>query len=143
MITPVRSLDDFFPTYLGLLEAGDAVGLGDLYTEHAVLTSFGGPEGTSWSVGRTEIVAGLAAALAHYRVVIETPPSTPWDVRDGTSAARLGIFTSTVEPRAGGDPVVMTVQAFEVLRLSPTGGWQYLSDASQVLSVTTSRDPRT
>ena len=139
MVTPVRSLDDFFPTYLQLLEAGDAAGLGELYTEHAVLTSYGGPEGTSWSVGRTEIVAGLAAALADYRVLIETPSTAAWDVRDGVRAARLGTFTSTIEPRAGGDQVVMTVQAFEVLELSPTAGWQYLSDASQVLTVTTNR----
>ena len=41
MTTPVRSLEDFFPTYLALLEAGDADGLGLLYAEQAVLTSFG------------------------------------------------------------------------------------------------------
>jgi hypothetical protein len=134
---PVRSLDDFFPTYLALLESGDAEGLGLLYTEQAVLTSFGGPEGTTWSVGRNEIVAGLAAALKDFEVVIEVPSSTPYELRGDTLAGRLGTFRSTVRPRAGGPETQLTVQAFEVLALSPTAGWQYLSDQSQVLAVTT------
>jgi len=134
---PVRSLDDFFPTYLALLEAGDADGLGLLYAEQAVLTSFGGPQGTSWSVGRDQIVAGLAAALKDFEVVIEVPSTVPYDLRGGTLAGRLGTFESTIRPRAGGPEAQLTVQAFEVLALSPTDGWQYLSDQSQVLKVTT------
>lgn len=137
MTTPVRSLDDFFPTYLALLVAGDAAGLGQLYAERAVLTSFGGPQGTTWSVGRDEIVAGLAAALKDFEVVSEEPSTVPYDVRGGTLAGRLGIFESTIRPRAGGPEMQLTVQAFEVLALSPTAGWQYLSDQSQVLKVTT------
>ena len=35
------------------------------------------------------------------------------------------------------------MQAFEVLALSPTDGWQYLSDQSQVLKVTTPPARRT
>jgi len=116
--TPVRSLEDFFPTYLALLEAGDADGLGLLYAEQAVLTSFGGPQGTTWSVGRERIVA-------------------PYDLRGGTLAGRLGTFESMIRPRAGGPETRLTVQAFEVLALSPTEGWQYLSDQSQVLTITT------
>jgi hypothetical protein len=135
--TPVRSLDDFFPTYLALLEAADVDGLGLLYAEQAVLTSFGGPEGTTWSVGRDEIVAGLAAALKDFEIVVEVPSSVPYEVRGGTLAGRLGTFESTIRPRAGGPETQLTVQAFEVLALSPTAGWQYLSDQSQVLKVTT------
>lgn len=133
----MRSLDDFFPTYLALLEAGDADGLGLLYAEQAVLTSFGGPQGTTWSVGRDAIVAGLAAALQDFQIVTEVPSPTPYDVRGGTLAGRLGTFESTIRPRAGGSETRLTVQAFEVLALSPTEGWQYLSDQSQVLTITT------
>lgn len=134
----MTNLADFFPTYLALLKAGDAEGLGMLYTERAVLTSSGGPEGTSWAVGRSAIVASLASALQSYRVDDETPPSTPWDQR-GDLAARLGTFISTVTPRAGGPSATLTVEAFEVLRLSPTAGWQYLADQSRVVSITTTR----
>ena len=74
----MRSLEDFFPTYLALLEAGDADGLGLLYAEQAVLTSFGGPQGTTWSVGRERIVAGLAAALKDFRIVTEVQSTTPY-----------------------------------------------------------------
>ena len=98
----MRSLDDFFPTYLALLEAGDADGLGLLYAEQAVLTSFGGPQGTTWSVGRERIVAGLAAALKDFRIVTEVQSTTPYDLRGGTLAGRLGTFESTIGPRAGG-----------------------------------------
>ena len=135
--TPVRSLDDFFPTYLALLQAGDADGLGLLYADEAVLTSFGGPQGTTWSVGRAQIVAGLAAALKDFEVVTEVPSTTPYDLRGDNLAARLGTFESTIRPRAGGPETQLTVQAFEVLALSPTEGWQYLSDQSQVLTITT------
>jgi len=135
--TPVRSLEDFFPTYLALLEAGDADGLGLLYAEQAVLTSFGGPQGTTWSVGRERIVAGLAAALKDFRIVTEVQSTTPYDLRGGTLAGRLGTFESMIRPRAGGPETRLTVQAFEVLALSPTEGWQYLSDQSQVLTITT------
>lgn len=137
MTTPVRSLDDFFPTYLALLQAGDADGLGLLYADQAVLTSSGGPQGTTWSVGREQVVAGLAAALKDFQVVTEVPSTTPYDVRGDTLAARLGTFESTIRPRAGGPETQLTVQAFEVLALSPTEGWQYLSDQSQVLTITT------
>ncbi|HEY5785030.1 MAG TPA: hypothetical protein VIT65_09660 [Microlunatus sp.] len=137
MTTPVRSLDDFFPTYLALLQAGDADGLGLLYAEEAVFTSIGGPQGDSWSVGRAQIVAGLAEGLRDFQVVAETPPMTPFDIRGGTLAARLGIFEAKVRPRTGGAEIQLTVQAFEVLTLSPTAGWQYLSDQTQVLEITT------
>lgn len=137
MTTPVTSLADFFPTYLALLEAGDAAGLGTLYTEHAVLTSSGGPAGTSWAVGRSAIEASLAAALKDYRVVNETEPTTPYEQRGAALAARLGTFVSTVTPRAGGPGAMLTVEAFEVLALSPTAGWQYLADQSRVVSITT------
>ena len=143
MTTPVWSLDDFFPTYLALLEAGDADGLGLLYAEQAVLTSFGGPQGTSWSVGRDEIVDGLSSALKDFEVVIEVPSTVPYELRGGTLAGRLGTFESTIRPRAGGPEAQLTVQAFEVLALSPTDGWQYLSDQSQVLKVTTPPARRT
>ena len=133
----MRSLEDFFPTYLALLEAGDADGLGLLYAERAVLTSFGGPQGTTWSVGRERIVAGLAAALKDFRIVTEVQSTTPYDLRGGTLAGRLGTFESMIRPRAGGPETRLTVQAFEVLALSPTEGWQYLSDQSQVLTITT------
>lgn len=136
MTPPVRSLDDFFPTYLALLEAGDADGLGLLYAERGVLTSSGGPEGTTWSVGRDEIVAGLAAALEDFEVVVEVPSTEPYEIR-GDLAGRLGTFESTIRPRAGGPETRLTVQAFEILALSPTAGWQYLSDQSRVLAVTT------
>ena len=137
MTTPVRSLDDFFPTYLALLEAGDADGLGGLYTDDAVLTSSGGPAGTSWAVGRAEIVASLTAALAQYDIVTETPPAAPYDRRGDTLAARLGTFRSTIKARAGGPEAVLTVEAFEVLELSATDGWRYLADQSRVVSITT------
>lgn len=130
-------LADFFPTYLALLEAGDADGLGMLYTEHAVLTSSGGPIGTSWAVGRAAIVANLASALQSYRVDNETQPTTPYDRRGDNLAARLGTFVSIIRPRAGGPSATLTVEAFEVLALSPTDGWQYLADQSRVVSITT------
>ena len=113
-----------------------------MYAEQAVLTSFGGPQGTSWSVGRDQIVAGLAAALKDFEVVIEVPSTVPYDLRGGTLAGRLGTFESTIRPRAGGPEAQLTVQAFEVLALSPTEGWQYLSDQSQVLKVTTPHPAR-
>ena len=96
MTTPVWSLDDFFPTYLALLEAGDADGLGLLYAEQAVLTSFGGPQGTSWSVGRDEIVDGLSSALKDFEVVIEVPSTVPYELRGGTLAGRRGTIESTI-----------------------------------------------
>lgn len=139
---PVESLQDFFPTYLALLEAGDAAGLGMLYTKDAVLTSSGGPGGTTWAVGRDEIVATLAAALAQFTVDTETPPDRPYDLRGASLAARLGTFTSTFTPKAGGPATEMTVEAFEVLALSPVEGWQYLADQSRAVSVTTSPPSR-
>jgi hypothetical protein len=134
---PVTDLDDFVPTSLALLEAADADGLGALYAEDAVLTSSGGPAGTSWAVGRAAIVANLAAALQTYRVDHETAPTTPYERRGDHLAARLGTFVSTVSPRSGGPGATLTVEAFEVLALSPSAGWQYLADQSRVVSITT------
>lgn len=131
-------LDDFFPTYRALLVAGDADALGALYTPTAVLTGTGGPEGTSWAVGRAQIVAQLAAALQQYQVLDETPPDVPFEVRDdGRHAARFGTFRSRIVPRSGGPTSVLTVEAFEVLARSATDGWRYLTDQSRVVSVTT------
>lgn len=136
MSTPVTNLAEFFPSYLELLQAGDADGLGLLYTEQAVLTSSGGPAGTSWAVGRAAIVASLTEALQSYRVEDETEPTTPFDRRGDGLAARLGTFVATVTQRAGGPSARLTVEAFEVLALSPTAGWQYLADHSRVVSIT-------
>lgn len=137
MTTPVTNLADFFPTYLDLLKGGDADGLGALYSENAVLTSSGGPTGSMWAVGRDEIVAGLAAALENYRVDDERELPSPYERRGGSLAARMVTFVSTITPRSGGPSATLTVEAFEVLALSPTAGWQYLTDQARVLSVTT------
>lgn len=136
MTAPVTDLADFFPTYLALLQAGDAQGLGTLYTEHAVLTSSGGPLGPSWSVGRTSIVANLTDALLEYRVDDETEPDAPYELRGRHLAARNGTFVATVTPKVGGPSVRLTVEAFEVLTFSPAIGWQYLADHARIVATT-------
>ena len=133
----MTELADFFPTYLALLEAGDATALGALYTEDAVMTSTGGPTGDSWEVGRRQIVASLGLALHEFVIDSETPPPQAYHVRDDRLAARFATFRSTATPRAGGSPIVMTVDSTEVLALDPVAGWQYLVDQSRVVSVTT------
>ncbi|HEY5820517.1 MAG TPA: nuclear transport factor 2 family protein [Propionibacteriaceae bacterium] len=137
MPAPVTSLSDFFPTYLARLEAGDTEALGLLYAENAVLTSVGGPQGDEWCVGRDQIVASLAAALKRFTIVTETPPTSAYELRGNTLAARFGTFSSTAEPKAGGPSLHLTVDAIEVLALSPTDGWRYLADQSRVTSITT------
>ena len=141
MTFPVKSLDQFSSTYLAFLQAGDAQALGALYAEGAVLTSIGGPDGNTWAVGRHQIVAALREALTNYTVLTESPPSAAYELRGTNLAARYGRFTSTIQPKAGGPAVQLSVDAFEVLRLSPIEGWQYLADQSQVLPPTTSGDP--
>ncbi len=132
---PVMSLDDFFPIYLELLRRGEVQALGRLYADDAVLTSTEGPEGTTWSVGRAQIVANLEDALRRYRVIDETPPDSPFDVR-GNLAARCGTFSSTIEPVHSGPRVTLDVEAFEVFSFTEADGWRYLADHTRVLSAT-------
>ena len=69
---PVWSLDDFSAVYLDRLQSGDAAGLGYLYVESAVLTTTGGPFGSSWVVGREQIIAMIAQAMTQYTVDEQT-----------------------------------------------------------------------
>jgi hypothetical protein len=139
MTIPVWSLDEFFPTYLALLQTGDADSLGLLYAERAVLTSTGGPDGQEWAVGREQIVASLRAALQQYNFITETAATNDYELRGDSLAARFGIFQSTIAPKAGGPSMDLTVEAIEVYALSPTDGWQYISDQSRVVFITKSR----
>jgi ketosteroid isomerase-like protein len=133
---PVWSLADFFDTYLALLEDGDAEGLGALYAEDAVMSTTGAA-GDSWAVGRDQIVAGLRQSLATARVVGETPPTTPYEMRGDDLAARFGTFESTVTIIATNRTVTLHVESVELFRLSPTAGWQYLADQTKILPLTT------
>lgn len=133
---PVWSLDEFSDVYLALLKAGDAAGLGRLYVERAVLTTTGGPFGSSWVVGRDQIVTMIGQALGQYTVDDQTIPSAPFEYHGDAQAARCGTFESTVAIKASGQRMQMTVSAFEVFGLSPDQGWQYLADHSTVTSIT-------
>lgn len=135
---PVWSLDDFSAVYLARLKSGDAVGVGQLYVESAVLTTTGGPFGSSWVVGRDQIVAMIAEALAQYTVDNQTVPTAPFDYHGPEQAARCGTFESTLTVRATGDRMTMTVSAFEVFGRTDDQGWQYLADHSTVTSITKS-----
>jgi ketosteroid isomerase-like protein len=134
---PVRSLDDFFGAYLAVLEAGDAAGLGDLYEDHAVLTSTGGPGGDTWAVGRDQIVAMFQQTLATVTIDDEVPPTSPYERRGDNLAARFGIFHSTVTDKQTGQTVHLTVEAVELLARSETMGWRYIADQTRIISVTT------
>ena len=143
MTIPVWSLNEFFPTYLALLKAGDARSLGELYAENAVLTSTGGPAGDEWAVGRDQIVASLSAALQQYNFETERASTNDYELRGDNLAARFGTFQSTIEPRAGGHSVHLTVEAIEILALSTTQGWQYISDQSRVVFITKTQTSQT
>lgn len=118
MGAPVWSLDDFSAVYLALLKSGDAVGLGQLYTEQAVLTTTGGPFGSSWVVGREQIVAMISGAMSQYAVGGQTIPAAPFEYHGPDQAARCGTFESTLTVKSTGERIAMTVSAFEVV----TGG---------------------
>lgn len=133
---PVWSLDEFSAVYLARLKAGDAAGLGQLYVESAVLTTTGGPFGSSWVVGRQQIVAMIAEAMSRYTVDDQTVPAAPFEYHGADQAARCGTFDSTMTVRATGQRVTMTVAAFEVFGRSADEGWQYLADHSTVTSIT-------
>ncbi|WP_395726124.1 YybH family protein [Nakamurella sp.] len=136
MGTPVRSLDDFSAVYLDRLKSGDAGGLGELYVESAVLTTTGGPFGSSWVVGRDQIVAMIAEAMATYTVDDQTVPAAPFEYHGPDQAARVGTFESTMTVKATGERLTMTVSAFEVFGRTTDQGWQYLADHSTVTSIT-------
>jgi ketosteroid isomerase-like protein len=135
--SPVWALEDFFGTYLALLEAGDADGLGALYTENAVLTSTGGPSGDTWAIGRDEIVATFRQTLAKITVDDEVPPKSAYERRGDQLAARFGRFHSTITDKQTGQTMELTVEAVELLELSETMGWQYIADQTRIISVTT------
>ncbi len=136
MGAPVWSLDDFSAVYLALLKSGDAVGLGQLYTRQAVLTTTGGPFGSSWVVGREQIVAMISGALSQYTVIDQTVPAAPFEYHGPAQAARNGTFQSTVLMKSTGERIEMTVAAFEVFGRTADQGWQYLADHSTVTSIT-------
>jgi hypothetical protein len=136
MAEPVWSLDEFSAVYLTLLEAGDAAGLGRLYTEHAVLTTTGGPFGSTWVVGREQIVEMIGQDLGRYTVDKQTTPDAGFQYHGDAQAARCGTFESTVTLKATGQKMQLTVAAFEVFGRSRSQGWQYLADHSDVTSIT-------
>lgn len=140
---PVWSLDDFFGAYLALLEAGDAAGLGELYEDHAVLTSTGGPSGDTWAVGRDQIVAMFEQTLATVTIDGEVPPTTPYERRGDRLAARFGTFHSTVTDKQTGQTAHLTVEAVELLARSETLGWRYIADQTRIISITTTADAPT
>ena len=133
MTAIVESLEDFFPTYLDRLLAKDIEGLGALYSEGASLSSTRGPDGAFWAVGRDAIKDYLAAMARLYDVVSETPPTAAYQVRDDSLAWRHGCFTAFLTGRDEGPVRKVSVEAFEVLILSPVEGWQYLVDQSRDL----------
>jgi hypothetical protein len=135
---PVWSLDDFSAVYLDRLQSGDAAGLGYLYVESAVLTTTGGPFGSSWVVGREQIIAMIAQAMTQYTVDEQTVPAAPFEYHGPDQAARSGTFESTMTVKATGERLTMTVAAFEVFGRSADQGWQYLADHSTVTSITSS-----
>lgn len=135
---PVWSLDDFSAVYLDLLKSGDAAGLGELYVASAVLTTTGGPFGSSWVVGREQIVAMISEAMAQYTVDDQTVPAAPFEYHGPDQAARVGTFESAMTVKATGERLTMTVSAFEVFGRTSDQGWQYLADHSTVTSITSS-----
>ena len=132
----VWSLDEFSAVYLDLLRSGDAAGLGQLYIEPAVLTTTGGPFGSSWVVGREQIVGMIGEAMRQYTVDDQTVPAAPFEYHGPDEAARFGTFESTMTVRSTGERITMTVSAFEVFGRSADQGWQYLADHSMVTSIT-------
>jgi ketosteroid isomerase-like protein len=135
---PVWSLDEFSAVYLGLLKSGDAAGLGRLYVESAVLTTTGGPFGSSWVIGRDQIVAMIGEAMTQYSVDDQTVPTAPFEYHGPDQAARCGTFDSTLTIKSSGERMTMTVSAFEVFGRTADQGWQYLADHSTVTSITRS-----
>lgn len=136
MAEPVWSLDDFSAVYLDRLKSGDAAGLGQLYVESAVLTTTGGPFGSSWVVGRDQIVAMIAETMTQYSVDGQTAPTAPFEYHGPDQAARFGTFESTLTVKATGQRITMTVSAFEVFGRTADHGWRYLADHSTVTSIT-------
>lgn len=137
MTIPVRSLDDFFGTYLGLLKAGDAERLGELYVPEAVVSVTGGPTGDSWAVGRRAIVDQFRDTFEEATIDDEIPPTSAYQRRGDDLAARFGTFRSTVTEKSTGQTIHLRVDSVEILRLSPTAGWQYLADQTHIVSITT------
>ncbi|MFG1609666.1 YybH family protein [Actinoplanes sp. NPDC049265] len=135
MASPVRSLADFVSIYVERLKAKDIDGLGDLYAPGAVLSSARGQDDAFWAVGRDAIKDYLAVALRAYTVIEETPPTEDFDVWDGVLAWRRGVFTCVFADGAG-TPDRLSVEAVEVLMLSPAEGWQYVADLSRAQPVT-------
>jgi hypothetical protein len=133
---PVFGLDEFFATYTALLEAGDAVGLGALYTQAAVVSVSGAPSGDSWAVGRAEIVAQFQATFAAATIDRESKPTHRYERRGDDLAARFGRFRSTVTDKSSGAKLHLVVDSVEILGLSPNEGWQYLADQTHIVSIT-------
>ena len=137
MTIPVRALDEFFAAYCALLEAGDAVSLGALYTQEAVISVSGAPSGDSWAVGRAQIVAQFQATFAVATIDREIHPTNRYERRGDDLAARFGRFRSTVTDKSSGGKVHLVVDSVEILRLSLIEGWQYLADQTHIVSITT------
>jgi hypothetical protein len=137
MTAIVESLEDFFPTYLKRLQTKDIEGLGALYSEGASLSSNRGPAGAFWVVGRDAIKEYLCKMLRIYDVVSETPVRAAYQIRNDTVAWRHGVFDAVFEEKHEGPVHKVSVEAFEVLILSPAEGWQYLVDQSCDVQVTT------
>ncbi len=136
MVEPVLHLEEFTSTFHSLLAAGDAAGLGELYSENAILTTTDGPFGDSWVVGRSAIVGLIGDALSRYTMVEQVVLNSDIQYRGDDQAARFMTFESTVRAKEDGELFTMTVSAVEVFERRP--GWKYLADHSRVVSITKS-----
>jgi len=112
--------------FLAALRAGDVDGIAACYTEDAANFT---PD-TMVGYGPQSARDSWGGMLEHYRVV-SVELSDQHMVQSGDLAAAWGLFKMTLEPRDGGDPVVMEGRYSDVSR--PIGGrWLYIADHASV-----------
>jgi hypothetical protein len=133
---PVKSIEDFFPTYLDLLKARDIESLGALYREDATLCSPQGLAGPIWAIGRKAIKEYFCSLPKTLQVIWESQPTESYNLHDDILAWRHCEFVAGFTESPEGLVREIHVEAFELLMWSSVEGWQYLVDQSRVLPST-------
>lgn len=103
------------------VESGDAAALKRM---HGPATLLYGTDSMS-TLGGADIVAGYEGMFQKFRVAVAVRDTH--FVRSGSLLASWGLFTLTLTPRAGGEPIVVNGR-FSDLAEQVDGSWRYIVD---------------
>ena len=141
----VTKLDDFYRTYAQRLEEGDAIGLSEMYAEHAVMTSMNVRSAELCSnqvaIGRQAILDEIRSRTEKFRFLKETRPTKTELLLDasGNTATRSATLVTHLQDRTTWATVHVISEDMSVFQLSGSD-WLLVSDNSTVLEYYT--DPK-